>query len=400
MNPLAYLRKNGIKRALDVIYQYKLDHVLVKLMKPFFKKTPLKDTIIIESHNDFDCNGGAFYDYLLEHGLNEKYKIVWLLKNKKPKELPRNVIALYRHKPSIRKAYHVCTAKYLLADNTVTDKVRDDQLSIYCSHGAVAIKNCTGLCTLPSSVDFVLFPSENFAPMVAKQWNFPYPSERALHIGYPCMDVMFRDIPDEFEKITTETFSKRVLWMPTFRKGGGYNRSDSDHELPLGVPLIESQEDFDRLDAFLAQQDILLVIKLHPMQDPSTYAALRETHNIRVLTGEDVKRLDIDNYRLMLCADALLSDYSSSAFQFLMLDRPIGFVLSDLGDYKLGLCVDNADDYLVGHRIFTYADLERFFCDLTAGNDEYVQQRQRLRGWLYTYQDGNSCQRLAEFMGV
>ena len=188
--------------------------------------------------------------------------------------------------------------------------------------------------------------------------------------------------------------------MPTFRKGGGYNRSDSERELPLGIPLIESQEAFDRLNDFLEEQNILLVIKLHPMQDPSTYANLKETHNIRVLNGLDVKRLQIDNYRLMKGADAMLSDYSSSAFQYLLLNRPIGFVLSDLKDYRLGLCVDNVDDYLVGHRIFGYDDFVQFFKDVAEGKDEYVQQRVKLADWLFDNCNGSSAEQLVKFMGL
>lgn len=188
--------------------------------------------------------------------------------------------------------------------------------------------------------------------------------------------------------------------MPTFRKGGGYKRADSDHELPLGIPLIESQEAFDQLDAFLAEQNILLVIKLHPMQDPSTYVNLKETHNIRVLNGMDVKRLNIDNYRLMKGADAMLSDYSSSAFQFLLLNRPVGFVLSDLKDYRLGLCVDNVDDYLVGHRIFVYDDFVQFFKDVAEEKDEYEQQRVELADWLFDNCNGSSAELLVKFMGL
>lgn len=63
---------------------------------------PLQDVIILESHNDFDSNGGAFYDYLIENGYNKKYKIVWFLRNKCPQHLPENVEGYRYNRVSIK----------------------------------------------------------------------------------------------------------------------------------------------------------------------------------------------------------------------------------------------------------------------------------------------------------
>ena len=81
---------------------------------------------MIESHNDFDCNGGAFYEYLLRNGYNKKYKIVWLLKNPslKPDSLPQNVECVPLFKPSFKKDYFVWVAKFFTFDNTVISKRR------------------------------------------------------------------------------------------------------------------------------------------------------------------------------------------------------------------------------------------------------------------------------------
>lgn len=91
MNLFNYIRDNGIKHTLSVVYKYKIDVLLKKVALAITKNKKLSDVIVIEGHNDFDSNGGAFYDYLVENGYNKKYKIVWLLKNKKPANLPKNV---------------------------------------------------------------------------------------------------------------------------------------------------------------------------------------------------------------------------------------------------------------------------------------------------------------------
>ena len=399
MNIIEYIRKKGIKHFFTVFYQYTIDAALRKCILPFVKRKPLKDTVIIESHNDFDCNGGAFYNYLVEQGYNERYKIVWLLKHSKPKSLPKNVKAYYLFRPSWRKNYHVCTAKYLCADNTVTPKERAEQRSFYLTHGAVALKNVKGVLTVPPTVDYVLCTSKAYAPILSDQFSIG-PDTQMLPIGVPSEDVFFQSIPDEYEKLTDKKYQKRILWMPTFRKGGGAGRNDSVGDLPLGIPLVESHEMLTRLNEYLASQNILLVIKLHPMQDPETYRGLEETDFIRVLNGQTVKERAIDNYRLLMGSDALLSDYSSISFAFLRLDRPIGFVLSDLKDYKLGLSVEDPEPYLAGQKIFDFDGMLSFIKSVAEEKDLYAEKRHALQDYLFDYRDGNAAKRLADFMGL
>ena len=93
MHIAGYLKKNGIKHVIKIIWRYKIDLIIKQIMGVFLKNSKLKDIIVIESHNDFDCNGGAFYKYLIRKGYNKKYKIVWRLKNPKliKGNLPYNV---------------------------------------------------------------------------------------------------------------------------------------------------------------------------------------------------------------------------------------------------------------------------------------------------------------------
>ena len=188
MGLVSYLKDKGIKRALEVLYQYKLDILFRRLILPLVKNKPLKDTIIIESHDDFDSNGGALYDFLVREGYDRRYKIVWLLKHPRPKTLPRSVESYWLRKPSIKKMYRICTAKYLTADNELMEKARPEQVSLFCDHGGVSLKSVQGLYCLPDSVDYILSPSENYAPVLAKQYDVAWPDKRFCHVGYAKAD--------------------------------------------------------------------------------------------------------------------------------------------------------------------------------------------------------------------
>lgn len=401
MNVFAYLKEKGVKRALEVLYRYKLHYVLCAVILPFVKNRPLKDTIVIESHNDFDSNGGAFYEHLLANGYNRRYKIVWLLKNKRPKgRLPANVTTLRLYAPSIRKAYHVCTAKYLLADNVITQKRRAEQMSVYLTHGAVGLKSVRGQSEIPDSVDYILSPSENWGRILARDFGLTYDRERFVNLDYPSDDVLYTDGPGDLHKLTDKKYRKVFVWMPTFRKGGGYQRNDSEAEQPYGVPLVETEADLEKIQAFLEENNCLLIIKIHPMQDPSTLEKLHGSENIWILTGQTVKELGVDNYRLIKDADAVISDYSSIIYSFMRLDRPMGFVLSDLKDYKQGLCVDDPEMFLTGPKIYDFSDFFAFLQDVCGGKDAYSDRRQELIHWIFDHTDGRCCERIVELLGL
>ncbi|MCI9439432.1 MAG: teichoic acid biosynthesis protein TagF [Lachnospiraceae bacterium] len=401
MRIIQYLKRNGIKHVWDIIWQYKLDLFLQKLLLFFLRYRPLKDIIMIESHNDFDCNGGAFYDYLIQEGYNEKYKIIWILKHPedRPLVLPENVgwVPLYR--PSLKKAYYVCMAKFFTADNSVTGKVRKEQKSFYLTHGAFGLKKVKGKAKIPASVDYILSLSEKYTAILAEQLSIEYPSKRFVCLGYPTLDILNRSDRSELDKITQDSFEKVFLWMPTFRKGGGFRRNDSTEEQKLGIPLIDTIEQYYELNDYLNEKNALMIIKIHPMQDLDTLKVKDQT-NIRVLTGETVKKRGIDNYRLMACSDALISDYSSAAYEYLQLNRPIAYVLSDEKEYKLGFVVDDIRALIAGDLIYSFIEMKEFIQNIIFENDNAMEKRIKLREDIYKYHDDQNCKRLVDFMGL
>ena len=319
---------------------------------------------------------------------------------KKPKiKLPSNVKYVYLLRPSIKKAYHICTAKYMTFDNTEIAKMRNDQIKVYCGHGFGGLKCVKGKLSFSESVNYALICSNNYRKIPADVWGIDINDKRMISIGFPGLDVLIGNKVDEVSKITSKKYKKVILWMPTFRKGGGYKRNDSTKEQPLGIPLFETNDELNEINKVLIEYNFLLIIKIHPKQDLSNLN-VQNFSNIVVLTGEDIKKIDVDNYRLMNSCDALISDYSSVAFEFLHLDRPISYVLDDMNEYKLGFVVDDIHTLMAGKEIYSKKDFKDFIEDLYNDNDSYKERRKKLRNYLYDYHDTNSCERLAKLMGL
>ncbi len=397
MNFIKYVKKNGIKRTIDVLWRYKIEILLEKIVLKFTKNKKLKNIIVIESHNDFDCNGGAFYNYLIKNNYNKKYKIVWLVRKKYKDKLPENVECVQLYKPSLKKAYYMCMSKVFSYDCEIMPKLRDDQLLVYCSHGAGGLKNVKNNIKLPENTDYILVQSKKYAPIQANQLSISPDDKRLVSIGYPSHDVFYDDNYEEINKVTKKKFKKVILWMPTFRKGGGYNRNDSYKEQKLGIPLIESIEAYNYINNILKELNILLIIKIHPKQD-LTDLKIGDLSNIIVLTGEKVKKINVDNYKLMKCTDALISDYSGAAYEYLQLDKPLAYVLDDMNEYKIGFVVEDIHQLIAGHEIYSIDDMVKFIKDISKENDIYIEKRKKIRDYIYDYHDGNSCERLAKLL--
>ena len=401
MNALAYIKKKGLRHIFEVIYKYKIDAVITKALGLILRNRPLQDIIVIESHNDFDSNGGAFYNYLIKNGYNKNYKIVWAIKHPEmiPQNLPENVTWYVANKPGIKKNYYKWIAKYFTFDNNCSAKLHDNQKVIYFGHGGFGLKNWKGYIKLPEKIDYVAMPSKYLRNIFSDQMMLEPNDPRLCYIGFPYVDNFYDGTEGDLHKITTKTYQKVVLWMPTFRKGGADDRQDSETIGNLGIPLIYNMSDYYRLNEFLKEKKLFLILKIHPKQDIENLK-IESTSNICVLTGDDVKRLKVDNYRLMKDCDALISDYSSAAYDFLQCNKPIAYDFSDVQSYRIGLSVKNPEDYMAGHYIKDINDMISFIDDILNGVDRYYEKRQILRNKIFDYYDGNNSQRAVELLGI
>ena len=402
-NYINKLKKYGFKYTIKVLIPkkiyYHLNPIGMKISNILFKNISLKNTIVLESHNDFDSNGGAFYNWLIKNEYNKKYRIVWLLWNRKPKnlKLPYNVTCAPLNKFSLRKYYFLCTSKYLLSCHKILGSNRKEQLSIYLTHGPVALKAFKGFTVVPQTLNYCLMPSKYLEPIMADQYGMTYPSSRLKILGYPMHDYLYSSQIGDLHKITHKIYNKVILWMPTFRKNKDGMRDDSYVTEKLGIPIFQNISSYKALNNKLYLENALLIIKIHPMQDMSAIK-VKNMSNIIILDAKIVKKLNIDNYRLMKDTDALVSDYSSAAYDYLHLNRPIGYTVDDAKQYKLGFIVNNPQDLMGGQIIENESDFLLFLENVIEDKDPYKDKRHEVFNKVFKYHDGNSSRRLANFL--
>ena len=124
-------------------------------------------------------------------------------------------------------------------------------------------------------------------------------------------------------------------------------------ESETGLPIVNSKEKMDYLNTVLSEKNIVLIVKLHPFQDRAMVHC-DDYSNIHLIENEDLVAWDIPINRLLGQADALISDYSSAAVDFMLLDRPIAFMLEDIEEYEKsrGFVFENIRECFLGKRFF------------------------------------------------
>jgi CDP-glycerol glycerophosphotransferase (TagB/SpsB family) len=221
---------------------------------------------------------------------------------------------------------------------------------------------------------------------------FGVPTSQVINGGYPRTDVLlsreenprFR-MPEE-ERVIEQCRAYRregtrvLLYMPTFRDW----RNDTDRVIPI---------DWAALDTLLQQHGGALFCKLHP-NDQARLPDLAGLSRVHLIPSS------VDPYPILRHTDALMSDYSSIFFDYLLLDRPVVFYPYDLDDYRKysRALYDDYDTVTPGPKAYDAAGMQRVLTSLLSSYDEQAQrhaaERATVRSRFYEHVDDGASARL------
>ena len=228
-------------------------------------------------------------------------------------------------------------------------------------------------------------------------------ADQVLVTGYAKQDWLFCPTKNWQEKLGIARARKYIFWLPTFRTAaaGLDNLNEYDLDGQTGFPIVGTYEELAQLDRLLQSFDMVLVIKPHPFQDRKSIGSV-DMENIVVLDNEQLADLDIQINQLLGNADAMISDYSSAAVDYLVLDRPMGFTLDDVEEYaeSRGFVFPNIRDWLPGKELFSFEDFCSFVREIGEDIDSTMEKRKELKKKMHRYGDGDNCKRIVEALRI
>lgn len=222
---------------------------------------------------------------------------------------------------------------------------------------------------------FLLAQSEFASEILCNALNLQ--KEVIIFAGYPRDDILTNEKKDEYylsdEQKTIDAIkrlhqlgNKIIFYTPTFR--------DKVPTLFFGT---ENLEEIRKLRTFLLNNNFVLITKFHFAAKASNIEPILENESHYFNLDPDV-----DIYPILPLTDILITDYSSIAFDFLFLNRPIIFFPYDLEyyrDHDRGLIFDY-EEYTPGPKAYDLSDLMRILKEISDGTfcDIYLLKRRLL----------------------
>ena len=395
MSILEKIKKHGLIGSYRIVKT-----VLCKPIRPiiysFFRLFPIKENLIIfESEPDYCDNAWALYRYLRDKG---RYRFVWSVVNPSAFRNTKDTVFVSHVSYGLRiKAYYFyARAKRIVFTHCILSefKKNGNQCLIYLTHGC-PMKAGKGDGLL--SFDYTVSLGNNVSR--AQSLFLGCDEKKIIPLGYSRNDLLIHSVGDGVQN----PFSKReankvVLWMPTFRKSVQESLSEQMCDTETGLPLFSDTASLKELNAFLEKQRMEVLVKIHHLQADKAVFANQYSH-VSFVTDEVIRSKGYQLYEIVGKSDALITDYSSVSFDYLLVDKPIGYVLDDLEFYESdrGFVWDNVKEIMPGHHIYTKEQFYGFLIDICKGEDQYRKKRDEVKAFIHSFPDDKSSERFVSY---
>lgn len=368
-----------------------------KVLIALFRILPMRGDIIMESHPDFSDNALALYEYFLKQGVHKKRRIHWALHDKSaviPK-LPQGVDAFYLDASGWKQMWKRFSAlyrsRYIIDSNSYIYKRRKGQIRLHLGHGMlIKVTPEYHNAERIGDIDGFLVTSPFWYSVFEEKVGLQ--REVLLSLGYPRNDVLTMSA-----KMQDDT--KYIVWMPTYRQHKKDNGRTLRHRYPYGMPEIMEENQLKKLDAFLGENNHKLYFRPHPAQDLSL---LKNDKTEHILVADDafLKKKGITLYEMLVNATALITDYSSVYFDFLLTEKPIGLTIGDRQEYfeNYGCAFSDITKELTGTMIESYEELFDFVRDVVQGDLVISEEYREMKDKCHQVQDGTSSEKIYEHL--
>ncbi len=355
-----------------------------------------KKIILLESHPDYSDNTFALFEKMLEKNIDEEYKIVWMLHSySNEKEFGNNIKNNYIHphklKDRILNKYYRFFAKYIIYCNEEVEKLNSSSIAINLTHG-IYFKAAAAAYRF---IDWVIY-NTTFGDKEIQE-HFKVSKDKIKYLGFPRNDYLFKGNRSAQEYFDLQG-KKLIIWMPTFRQT--HDRIDADVDMSYGIPIIKDEKEFAHINDALKENNTFLVIKPHPLQTIEK-TLLGKYENIIIFDYKKNQNDNIQLYELLGGSDALITDYSSVYFDYLITGNLIGITVDDIEKYKkgIGFIVENPSDILKGFKIKNTDDIIKFINTLNSSEKElYIKKQDAVNRAINIHRDDNSSERVFNFI--
>ncbi|PTY80433.1 hypothetical protein B5V89_01240 [Heyndrickxia sporothermodurans] len=245
-------------------------------------------------------------------------------------------------------------------------------------------------------IDYSTSYSELYSKIVNK--SIMVDPDNFVITGSPRNDFLFNK--DVSRSLLLELLGKEdngqkfIFYMPTFRSADIINTLSSNNLFGF------KGFDLGSLENFLEESNYELIVKLHPIYKKKFNDLIFNSSRISMYPEYEAKKRFVDLYEVLSATDILITDYSSVYFDYLLLDKPIIFAIQDLKEYQeeRGFCLEPFENWTPGPKVVNQEQLQTEIMNYEKDKDYYRLIRKEIRDKVYRYKDGDSSERVWNFI--
>lgn len=291
------------------------------------------------AHTRYSCNPKYITEYLINNHPNE-FEIIWCFrKGIKIPDLPQTVKTVRWR--SLRYFYYIATSKFIISNVRLGEQElhlvkREGQKYIMTWHSSMGIKKVEKDGNLDSEYIKIAKSDSNLCDLILSGCKFRsdiikhsfWYNGHILECGTPRNDMLFKDHyaikASIYKKYNIPQENKILLYAPTFR----------DNYKMTYYKLI-----WDEIVSLLNKkykEKFTILLRLHP-----TFLSNKHKSNLEDYRDQFIDVTDYEDMQeLLSISDILITDYSSSIFDFALLKKPIFIYAADYKEYNRGTYLD------------------------------------------------------------
>lgn len=294
----------------------------------FFYKNKKSVLFLSEKDDKPALNMAAVYNRMKERGLDKEYRIDFCLRNTETKE--------YSKLSSARMIAKIAQANVIIVDDHIPffDNFLLDRevVLIQIWHAGAGFKGvgysrwghygCPGVFSCHRQYTYCISGSKAISHFFSEQFGIL--DEQIIPTGMARMDsYLDENVRKETEKRIYETYPqlkgrKVILFAPTYR---GQNRAAAYYPYEL--------IDFEGLYRYACDEDATVLFKMHPWVPGDV--PIEEKYKDRFISMNTYPNIN----ELFYVTDLLITDYSSSMYEFLLMKKPMLFFPFDKNQYSV-----------------------------------------------------------------
>lgn len=338
-----------------------------------------EDQILFYTNTGVKDNLKAVMDHMAEDPAYRMYQMVCST------DSLSGVPDTFKAVSNIKGLFVFLRSKYVFYYNgKIPIKPANGQTIVNLWHG-IPLKKIGKMLDSKIDLDFAtLYLAPSVYTGTLMQQAFGCDESKILINGLPRCDLLFKapSAPSACKLLGYPHCSRLIGWMPTFRNASVSSVYDSDlkERSSTGLPLLHDESALDECNKLLKQHGVLLWIKLHPSE--TGFPENNKYSNILIQTDAEFLKLNTDYYCLLGSCEALISDYSSVYFDYLLLDRPLGFAVEDIESYtqNRGFTAKDPVGQMPGKILQTKEQFLTFLNNLLSGKeDSFADHRKKVK---------------------